>query len=189
MFRQESTQWSLHGDASIGINFCVWVLIADGLKVFPFDVHPTGDGKLQALGLNEQMWRSWFTETVLGQRSPANPSLALIGTPSLRQRLQELWADYLPVANVWRRSAIGKSHLLMSSSVDGKTLWHDLLPFQHSLPSLRIYYVDYPRVVSTVVPSVSVVLGLGGEDQSSSFYRRDYRDHILRAAKKLSKNP
>ncbi len=82
MYRQGTSPWSLHADLPPGINFCIWVLQRDGLAVPPFDRHPPGDGSLQALGLNAGLWLSWFTETVIGQRSPANPSLARIGTPS-----------------------------------------------------------------------------------------------------------
>ncbi len=47
------------------IDFCIWVLEQDGLRVPPFDQHPAGDGSLQANGLTPEEWRSWLTKTAL----------------------------------------------------------------------------------------------------------------------------
>jgi hypothetical protein len=185
MFLHGTTQWPFHHMIDVGANFCIWVLTVDGLRVAPFDLHPSGDESLQIRGLNADMWERWFTETVIGQHSPANPSLALIGTPLLQQRLRELWSQYLPTAQSWRNSLMHKHHPFGLSLEESKLLWNDLLPFQTKLSSLRIFYVDYPRVVAKTVPPVSVVLGLGDESRSST----DYRDQILRAARKLSRNP
>jgi hypothetical protein len=183
MYRQGTSPWSLHADLPLGINFCVWVLQRDGLAVPPFDRHPPGDGSLQAVGLDAGLWLSWFTETVIGQRSPANPSLARIGTPILQQRLQDLWQRYLPGAEDWRWSSIEKVREILSSPEEPSRLWDDLLPFQRSLPEMRIFCVQYPRIVSFVVPPVSVVLGFNEASRSSSEARR----HILQAAEKLSR--
>ena len=183
MYLQGTSPWSLHADLQLGINFCVWVLQRDGLAVPPFDRHPPGDGSLQAVGLDAERWLSWFTETVIGQRSPANPSLARIGTPLLQQRLQELWQRYLPGAKDWRRSSREKVREIFSSPEEHSRLWDDLIPFQRSLPEMRIFCVQYPHVVSFVVPPVSVVLGSNEESRSTSEARR----HILQAAEKLSR--
>jgi hypothetical protein len=188
MFAPGTSQWSFSEDVNIGINFCVWILQLDGLRVSPFDAHPAGDGSLQGVGLHPQMWRSWFIETVIGQRSPANPSLAMIGTPAFRQRLQTSWSQYLPAVNAWRKSWISK-HLIPGaisgrSLEESRQLWDDLVPFHSKLASFRIYYVDYPQVVSEVIPPASLVLGSGHDAQSASHYR----EHILRAAETLSHN-
>jgi hypothetical protein len=182
MFRQGTPPWNLHADLPLGINFCVWVLQRDGLAVPPFDQHPSGDGSLQAVGLDAELWLSWFTETVIGQRSPANPSRARIGTPILQQRLQGLWQRYLPGAEDWRRSSREKVREIFSSPEEPSRLWDDLLPFQKSLPEMRIFCIQYPRIVSRVVPPVSVVLGCNKESLLSSEMRR----HFLQAAEKLS---
>ncbi len=42
--------------------FVVWVLMDDGLRVPPFDVHPDGSGRLRSLGLDNRVWRRWLTE-------------------------------------------------------------------------------------------------------------------------------
>ena len=159
VYRHGTSPCSLHADLQLGINFCVWVLQRDGLAVPPFDRHPPGDGSLQAVGLDAERWLSWFTETVIGQRSPANPSLARIGTPLLQQRLQELWQRYLPGAKDWRRSSREKVREIFSSPEEHSRLWDDLIPFQRSLPEMRIFCVQYPHDVSFVFPPVSVVLG------------------------------
>jgi hypothetical protein len=182
MYRKGTSSWRIEVDPPPGINFCVWVLQKDGLAVPPFDRHPPGDGSLRAVGLDARLWLSWFTEAVIGQRQPANPSLARIGTPILQQRLQDLWQRYLPDANDWRRSSIKKDREILSSSEEHSRLWDDLHHFQRKLPELRIFCVQYPCVVSFVVPPVSIVLGFH-EEASSAEVRR----HILQAAEKLSR--
>ena len=183
MFRPGTPPWGLHADLPLGINFCVWVLQRDGLAVPPFDQHPSGDGSLQAVGLDAQLWLSWFTETVIGQRSPANPSMAQIGNPILQHRLQDLWQRYLPSADDWRWSSIAKVREIFSSPEEPSRLWDALLPFHRSLPEMRIFCIHYPRIVSFVVPPVSVVLGFNNESRLSSEARR----HLLQAAEKLSR--
>src|SRR5579875_2453709 len=148
MYRQGTSPWSLQIDLPLGINFCVWVLQRDGLAVPPFDRHPPGDGSLQAVGLDTRLWLSWFTETVIGQRSPANPSLAQVGILMLQQHLQDLWQHYLPGANNWHKSSIRKVREIVSSPGEHSRLWDDLLPFQQSLPELRVFCVQYPHAVS-----------------------------------------
>lgn len=46
------------------VDFCVWILVVDGLQVTPFDRHPHGDGSLRALGLTQQSWRAWGARVV-----------------------------------------------------------------------------------------------------------------------------
>lgn len=49
------------------INFCVWVLKADGLIVPPFTTHSEKSGRLQTLGLSALVWQSWFERVVRSQ--------------------------------------------------------------------------------------------------------------------------
>src|SRR5256885_2160915 len=58
----DSWTFSIGGDPDI--NFCVWVLLRDGLRVHPFDAHQDGDRGLRAVGLTEANWREWFESTV-----------------------------------------------------------------------------------------------------------------------------
>jgi hypothetical protein len=166
----------------VGINFCVWTLQKDGLTVPPFEKHPSGDGFLRAVGLDAELWRFWVREAVIGQRTPANAGLAEIGTPLLQKRLQELWQIYLPGASDWRKSYRRKDLFGFSSPEERLHFRNDLLPFQRNLPELRIYFVQYPAVVSFVVPPVSVVLGIN----ETSLPGKDVSEHILRAVETLS---
>jgi hypothetical protein len=54
--------WSLTGSRSV--EFCVWVLLQDGLRVRPFDIHPDGDGRLRQLGMDAVSWARWFESVV-----------------------------------------------------------------------------------------------------------------------------
>lgn len=56
--------WTIHTGGDPDINFCVWVLLHDGLRVGPFDRHDNGDGQLQAIGLTVSAWRDWFQTVV-----------------------------------------------------------------------------------------------------------------------------
>lgn len=47
------------------IDFCVWALEKDGLRVAPFDQHPDGDGSLRSRGMTTEAWRAWSTRTAL----------------------------------------------------------------------------------------------------------------------------
>src|SRR4029077_3721424 len=44
--------------------FPVWCLMADGLRVGPFDQHAEGNGRLRQLGLDANSWRHWMITIV-----------------------------------------------------------------------------------------------------------------------------
>ena len=52
--------WQYSQGSDPAVDFCLWVLQVDGLRVPPFDQHPDGDGSLRALGLTADAWQSWF---------------------------------------------------------------------------------------------------------------------------------
>lgn len=58
------------------VDFCVWVLEVDGLKVAPFDQHADGDCSLRTAGLTAQDWQAWLrricllTDRRLGWHTP-----------------------------------------------------------------------------------------------------------------------
>ncbi len=58
----DSWTFGIGGDPNV--DFCVWVLLRDGLHVHPFDVHEDGDRGLRAVGLTEANWREWFGSTI-----------------------------------------------------------------------------------------------------------------------------
>lgn len=51
---------------SRSVDFCVWVLLHDGLRMRPFDNHPNGDERLRQLGMDAASWARWF-ETVVNR--------------------------------------------------------------------------------------------------------------------------
>jgi len=54
--------WSYGFESTI--DFCVWALETDGLRVPPFDQHPDGNGELRSRGLTAAAWEEWFREVV-----------------------------------------------------------------------------------------------------------------------------
>lgn len=54
------------GDSLI-LDFCVWTLLLDGLRVYPFSSHQEGNKELRKLGLNSQNWKAWFQNVAKSQ--------------------------------------------------------------------------------------------------------------------------
>jgi hypothetical protein len=63
--------WSCSVSFNPYVDFCIWILEADGLRVPPFDKHPSGDGPLQTAGLHAEEWWSWFKVVVELQHQQA----------------------------------------------------------------------------------------------------------------------
>ncbi len=61
--------WSYGCETSMEIDFCLWVLEMDGLRVAPFDQHPDGDAVLRHAGLTAQAWQAWFNAVVAFESS------------------------------------------------------------------------------------------------------------------------
>lgn len=89
----DSWMFSLGGDPDI--NFCVWVLLRDGLHVHPFDAHQDGDGGLRAIGLSESNWREWLTATVI-TATRADPSAMRSGDDERIDFSQLMYGDEPP---------------------------------------------------------------------------------------------
>lgn len=51
------------------VDFCIWVLEHDGLRVPPFEHHPQATGALQCQGLTPEIWQSWFERVVRSEHS------------------------------------------------------------------------------------------------------------------------
>lgn len=60
-------KWGLHFNVDKHVDFCVWILSYDGLKVEPFSHHSKGNGHLQNQGLNEENWFMWFQRVIRSQ--------------------------------------------------------------------------------------------------------------------------
>ena len=59
-------RWAWGLTTSRPIEFCVWVLLQDGLQVRPFDIHANGHGRLRQAGMDAAGWARWF-ETVVNR--------------------------------------------------------------------------------------------------------------------------
>jgi hypothetical protein len=53
-----SDPWTWSMDVERSVDFCVYALRRDGLRVTPFDRHPEGDGSLRTNGLDAESWRT-----------------------------------------------------------------------------------------------------------------------------------
>jgi hypothetical protein len=60
----EDTLHLFHDIFTLKIDFCIWILLLDGLSVFPFTQHPKGNRMLQKLGLNSESWFAWMKRVV-----------------------------------------------------------------------------------------------------------------------------
>ncbi len=63
------TSWSYGCETSMAVDFCLWALEMDGLRVAPFDQHADGDAALRHAGLTAQAWQAWFEAVVAFQGS------------------------------------------------------------------------------------------------------------------------
>ena len=160
MFRTgTSAPWSWSADLNAALNFCVWVLLVDGLHAPPFDRHPAGDGRLRAVGLDPAGWRAWL-EAVLNAQ--AQLATATPWPPSLDLVHRALDAPDLWIWTAWHgRVALDQANPLPPTlgGRDGRTLWRALAPYRGRLPTLRVYLTEYPWPVAALVPPIAVVIG------------------------------
>lgn len=182
--------WRVHFGFNVMVDFCLWVLQTDGLRLAPFDRHPEGPGLLRALGVDPETWREWLHAIVALQAMPADPRGALSvaspvahaapsadvrsvpdrfhppavwpGHPALRPWLAELWRQYGPLA-LDRRT--GES--LVGCSLVEHWLQETLSEFHPRLACLHIHLVRYPGPLVYPVPPHALILGI----------ERDLQDH------------
>lgn len=159
------------------IDFCVWILEEDGLRLPPFEAHADGHGLLRTMGLDAAAWRSWLHRIVqlqaepepassrLWQHSHLMPSASLhtaahfdppalwLGRPHLRSWLGGLWQQYGPLA-IERRGRIDT----LEQTLVACWLQEALQEYHPRLDELHIYLVRYPaRVLYRVAPHSLVV--------------------------------
>lgn len=192
-------RWSWDGTVELGVTFCTWALLVDGLRVPPFDRHPQGDGSLQKAGLEPESWRRWLHAVITRHDATMhrpidnmdewaanlafvyNPTTAWNGSPRVGERLVELWQQYEPQANEWAKRNADKLPPRQKPK-EMRKLWKYLTPYQKLLPTLSVYFVDYPEVVSYVFPPIYLVLGSGNGTLDSV----SYSTRVLRAAAELA---
>lgn len=169
--------WTVSLGPNMFLDFCVWILERDGLRVPPFDRHPDGDGTLRAGELTAEAWRAWFDRVVaaVGAFSAAlprndddawppfpNPVALWDGAPAVAARLAELDAAYDAVSNE-RKDA--SAHFWWPGRPDddeSTRLWETLAPYHRRLPPLTVVYVAYPGPARLLVPPATVVLAAAG---------------------------
>jgi hypothetical protein len=192
--------WNWSSDVNPEVSFCVWVLITDGLFVAPFKSHPDRAGRLQALGFNQDNWLAWLRSVVTvdsdlharlrpGTLRPPpglierklHPYMLFDGARPVIEALAELYAEYQPVGAAWkRRMVIEEGMVQRLGPREGRKLWSALQPYRSSLPTLRIYVVDYAWPALLLVPPVSALIG------SQASQAGTYAQAVLEAAHGLS---
>ena len=175
-------------DAEPEIDFCVWVLLADGLRVPPFDAHPEGSSELRALGMDAVGWRDWLERvvgacaarsrhvgamvdlerraadgrlTVAGLHERAQPANPWDGSDAVRGRLRTLWTAYEPGSDAWRRQVAALGGPVRLTSRDRGRLWHVVDRERTSGGTLRTSFVRYPEPVVAIVEPDRLIVALG----------------------------
>ena len=126
--------WQYGFEASA--DFCIWILLNDGLHSSPFDHHPEFCGPLQKIGLNEKNWSLWFRHVVMER--PQSPLTVWSGEETILEELRRRWEDYLrqhEQANLpmlYLRGYISRLH-------------EDLAPYYYYLPEVTLTFINYTR--------------------------------------------
>lgn len=199
-----SDRWSWSEDALPPLAFCVHALVQDGLQVPPFDRHPGGDGGLRGRGLDAETWRTWVSAAVAAQgrldacvREPdwladraalatlaaaaSAPAALCPGTPELRAGLEELWVNYQPEGERWKRRMTSGPRGVRNRLTphEQRWLWKALLPFHDRLPTISVFLVDYPTPVAMAVPPTTCLIAPG--NASAEYVRQ-----VVAAAEQLA---
>ena len=181
---RQAAGWRVEFGFNSMVDFCVWVLEREGLRLAPFDRHRAGDGPLRSMGMAPSLWQAWLDATVTQQIEPEalrtafghawpgtpltlqpdadpcvsrrfDPSALWPGQPALRPWLAELWRQYGPLALV-RRAQVER----LERSLIELWLQDALAEFSSYLPSLHIHLVRYPHRVVYLAQPQSLVLGI-----------------------------
>jgi len=198
-WQHQQSDWHYSIDNPIGLNFCLWVLQTDGLRVPPFDRHPDGDGTLRAEGMDEHSWKVWWDEVlhrhlefhnfVQSRRRPTGDLvhshyLSYVcweGDPEVALLLEEMWNDYEPEANKWKKR-IAERRPYVGRPAEERRFWRQLEPFRKVLPAPRIYVVEYPEAVIARVSSSAAVIGA----PQNAIDPQSFRDLTFRAMQAMA---
>ena len=202
-------RWHWSADVFSPLDFCVRALRRDGLRVPPFDQHPQGDQALQERGLEPDSWRAWVGAVIaararLDELSRASlargwppsdqpalleagevlrrPSVVCPGSPELRVRLEEWWADYEPEGNRWKRAMTVEQHRDRLPPDAQRWLWQALLPLHDRLETVSVFLVDYMAPVVMTVPPFAGLIATDPSDPDGWGYAR----MVLRTAEGLA---
>jgi hypothetical protein len=203
-----SGAWFWTESADPSVDFCIWALVGDGLRVPPFDGHPEGSGALRGAGLDAQAWRAWLHAVVgaqeaLSRRMGAIADLTALtepqrrgleaafeaaqgpavwaGAATVRAELDRLWAAYGPIGEAWKRDAERDLRPSRLSGGKQRDRWRRLDAARGELASLSVYVVRYPLPALEVVPPAACVVALGSTPAAGDVYAQS----LLRAVRVL----
>jgi hypothetical protein len=171
------------------VDFCVWLLEADGLRVSPFDLHDEQDGPLQRVGLDAGTWTELFTNVLRAQRARDGSSIFHIIPPSqhvpagdrLGKLLDDAWHRHVETLMNYRKR---DEQRLSPPALKMRNLWHDLAPYRASIPPpMIVHYVDYSNRIQYLLSPSTVVMGIRDWTPDSS----GLRDVIIEAASQLAR--
>lgn len=191
--------------AEQAIDFCVWVLLADGLRVPPFDRHSGGSGALTTAGLTAPDWRRWLGKVVAAQTARSQllrtvgllnmttnersslgeplersgPPAAWDGSDVVREGLDRLWADYQPQGEAWERWVADQRGPVRLSARDRGRLWRTVDRGRSTRGELRTYLVRYPAPVVDSLPPDTLLVATGPRATANG-YLQLLRDGIAR---------
>lgn len=177
-----------YGDSLPGVHLAVWVLVQDGLRVPPFDVHPDGDHSLRDAGLQAEDWRTWVHAmvaaaenarkclTALSRSSAGDPLETWAGPSTVAVALDRMWKRYQPL--FWESTAeLLDEHRRMIAASTHEPWWSSLPEPESCEAYWTFYSVAYPRIVwYPITPSSLIISDLG---HRLSFAQ--YGDVILKA--------
>jgi hypothetical protein len=160
-------------------SFCLHALVADGLKVPPWDRHQGGDGRLQAVGLTAELWARWFKSVVHAriqnnalvlwpawQRSTEwPPSREALQDPPEPPRALDLWDGPEQVGEELRKIpkppepvVAGPLHAGASRSGHPDPLWDEIQRYRGQVPHFWVLLVPYPFMVVQALRPAAIVM-------------------------------
>lgn len=193
MQRIVSSSWTVRHGFNMNVDFCMWLLEWDGLRVPPFDCHPDGTGELRAMGMIAENWDAWFhaiaelpaflsdPHTLYPSGDPMLPYRQRPDDDPLGRRLRELWKTYGALSNQRRlieptpRSSNWEEYLKPN-------LYQVLKPYHETIPApFVVHIVRYAAQVDALLPPSTAVLGFNDLPGPGA-----YRRAIIRAAASMT---
>lgn len=162
------------------VSFCIHALVADGLKVGPWDRHRGGSGRLRAAGLTAELWEHWFESVVqeevrrdaevvwpAWERStvwpPTRDALHAVDPPP--KSALDLWAGPPEILEELRSipkppEPSGTAPLDGAPSPSGHPdpLWDELQRYRGRVPYFWVLVVQYPFMVAQALRPAAIVM-------------------------------
>ncbi|HEY7415197.1 MAG TPA: hypothetical protein VH593_08400, partial [Ktedonobacteraceae bacterium] len=206
--------WHYRQGSNPALDFCLWTLEVDGLRVPPFDQHPDGDGSLRALGLTADAWQTWFLRALDPaqsehdveelQRNQAEQLKSSAGPPlppppefhyyqaswdgsvAIKNKLNELEKQFRQISS--QREKIGREVEVALHREERKAttrLYDELKPYHHRIPPLNICFVTYASPLDYLAAPATLLMTL--QEGQPGF--QEFRERVLAAVEELAKRP